>query len=282
MVGGKAPAMSERPRLHRARSVSKPARRRRRGPGWVPNQHGAWAMLIVPFVVGVLDAGPDWRHIPLLFALLAGYLAFFAVGLWLRSRCKARYWPPARAYGALAGVLGLVVIAVEPTLLRWAVVFLPLLAISLWCSWRRADRSLLNDGVTVLFASLMTVVVAGVGDQRAGSAALAGLAWLPGADQPHAWVLAGLLFAYFGGTVLYVKSMIRNRGERGMYLLSVVYHVVVCVPAIMAGPWLGALFVALAVRAAVVPRRWPRLTPAQLGFGEIAASLILTVFLLLM
>jgi hypothetical protein len=237
-------------------------------------------MLIVPFVVGVLAAGPDWRHIPLLFALLAGYLAFFAVGLWLRSRCKARYWPPARAYAVLAGVLGLVVIVIEPTLLRWAVIFLPLVAVSLWCSWRRADRTLLNDAVTVLFASLMAVVVAGVGEPRKGSAALAGLAWLPGADQPHAWVLAGLLFAYFAGTVLYVKSMIRNRGDRTMYLLSVGYHVIVCVPAILVGPWIGALFVVLAVRAAVVPRRWPKLTPAQLGIGEIVSSVILTVLLL--
>ncbi|MBK5250875.1 MAG: YwiC-like family protein, partial [Actinomycetales bacterium] len=32
-----------------------PPRRRRRGPGWVPNQHGAWAMLIVPFAVGALE-----------------------------------------------------------------------------------------------------------------------------------------------------------------------------------------------------------------------------------
>ncbi len=241
-------------------------------------------MLIVPFVVGVLDTGPDWRHIPLLFALFAGYLAFFAAGLWLRSRCKSRYWPPVRAYGALAIVLGVVVMAIEPGLLRWAVVFLPLLVVSLWCSWRRADRSLLNDGVTVLFACLMTVVVAGVGEHggRPGSAALAGVAWLPGADQARTWVLAGLLFAYFGGTVLYVKSMIRNRGDRSRYLLSVVYHVVVCVPAALAGPWLGALFVVLAVRAAIVPRWWPRLTPAMLGIGEIAVSLILTVLLLLL
>lgn len=274
--------MSQQPQLGTARNVTRPAKRRRRGPGWVPNHHGAWAMLIVPFVVGVLNAGPDWRHIPLLFALCAGYLAFFATGLWLRSRCKGRYWPPVRAYGAIAAVLGMVIIVIEPELLWWSLAFLPLLAVSLWSSWQRTDRSLLNDGVTVLFACLMTVVVAGVGEPaRQGSAALAGVAWLPGADQAHAWVLAGLLFAYFAGTVLYVKSMIRNRGDRGMYLLSVGYHVAVCVPAFIAGPWIGWFFVVLAIRAAAVPRWWPKLTPAMLGVGEIVASLIITVLLLL-
>lgn len=254
--------MSQQSQLSVAPRVARPARRRRRGPGWVPNQHGAWAMLAVPYVVGVLYAGPEWWHIPFLLALLAGYLAFFATGLWLRSRRKARYWPPVRAYSALAAVLGTVVILLTPELLWWAVVVLPLLAVSLVSSWQRTDRSLLNDGVTTLFASLIAVMIIGPNDA-------------------HAWVLAGLLFAYFAGTVLYVKSMIRNRGDRAMYLLSVGYHVVVCIPAFLTGLWLGLFFAVLALRSAAVPRWWPRLTPAMLGVGEIAASLILTVLLLL-
>jgi hypothetical protein len=58
-------------------------------------------MLIVPFVVGTFDAGPSWRHLPLLFAWLVGYFAFFAAGFWLRSRGKHRYAPPVRTYGSL-------------------------------------------------------------------------------------------------------------------------------------------------------------------------------------
>ena len=240
-------------------------------------------MLIVPFAVGALDAGPSWRHLPLLFAWLVGYFAFFAAGLWLRSRGKRRYWPPVRTYGVLTVVFGLVVIVVQPDVLHWAVVFLPLLAFSLWCSWRRADRSLLNDGVTVLAACLMTVVAAGFGERlgEPGTPGLAGLAWLPGADQGRTWVLAGLLLAYFAGTVLYVKTMIRDRGHVGRYRLSVMYHVAVCVPASVASPWLGALFVVLALRAAVVPKRWPGLTAATIGVGEIVASLTLATMLLL-
>jgi hypothetical protein len=94
-------------------------------------------------------------------------------------------------------------------------------------------------------------------------------------------VLAGLLLAYFAGTVLYVKTMIRDRGHVGRYRLSVMYHVAVCVPASVASPWLGALFVVLALRAAVVPKRWPGLTAATIGVGEIVASLTLATMLLL-
>lgn len=240
-------------------------------------------MLVVPFAVGALDVGPSWRHLPLLLTWLAGYFAFFATGLWLRSRRKARYWPPVRAYAVLTATLGLIVVAIEPDLLRWAVVFLPLVTVSLWCSWRRADRSLLNDGVTVVAACVMTVVVASVGTHGGETSTpdLPGLTWLPGADQVRPWLLAALLLAYFAGTVLYVKTMIRDRGDRRRYALSVAYHAMVCVPAAAVNPWFGLLFVALALRSAVVPKRWPGLTPAAIGAGEIVASITLGALLLL-
>ena len=56
---------------------------RRRPAGWVPNQHGAWAMLILPLAVGALRAGPRWVHLWLLAAWLIGYLAFQATAGWL-------------------------------------------------------------------------------------------------------------------------------------------------------------------------------------------------------
>jgi hypothetical protein len=62
----------------------------------------------------------------------------------------------------------------------------------------------------------------------------------------------------------------------------VMYHVAVCVPAAVTSPWLGALFVALPVRAAVVPQRWPALTAATIGAAEVVASLTLARILLLL
>ena len=76
--------------------VRRRTRRRRRSPGWVPNQHGAWAMLATPLVVGALASGPEPLHLLLGAFWFAGYLAIFATGLWLRSRRKARSarWNP--------------------------------------------------------------------------------------------------------------------------------------------------------------------------------------------
>jgi hypothetical protein len=126
-------------------------------------------------------------------------------------------------------------------------------------------------------------VAAGFGQRlpKPGTPGLAELTWLPGADQGRTWVLAGLFLAYFAGTVLYVKTMIRDRADAGRYRLSVTYHVAVCVPAVIVSPWLGVLFAAFAVRAVVVPKRWPGLGAATIGVGEIVASLTLATTLLL-
>ena len=248
--------------------------RRRRGPGWVPNQHGAWAMLILPVVVGALRAGPTWRHVLLGVAWLAAYLAFFATGLWLRSGRKARYAPPVRAYALVTTALGLALLASRPALVTWGVVYAPLLAASLWHSVRRTDRSLVNDGVTMVAASAMVVVAAGL-----GSGATSGWTWLPGASDGAAWAVAGLVLVYFFGTALYVKTMIRDRGDRRRYIESVGYHALACAPAFAWSPWAGVLFLALAVRAGLVPRLWPRATPRAVGLGEILASVAIALVL---
>jgi hypothetical protein len=47
---------------------------------WVPNQHGAWAMLAGPLLVGVLAGGAAWVHVPL---TVLWFLGYFATGRWL-------------------------------------------------------------------------------------------------------------------------------------------------------------------------------------------------------
>jgi hypothetical protein len=237
-------------------------------------------MLVVPPVVGALVAGVTWWHALLLTAWLAAYLAFAAAGLWLRSGRKARYRPPVLVYGSATALLGGALLAARPALLSWGPVYAVLLAVSLAASARRADRSWANDVVTVLAASLMTLVAAGTGAVRAREAGES--AWWPppGSDDPAARLAAVALFAYLLGTVFYVKTMIRDRGRRGAYVASVTYHVVVAVAGTVVDPLLGVVGVLLAVRSAVVPRRWPRLRPALVGAGEVVATIVVAAAVL--
>ncbi|HEX6246664.1 MAG TPA: YwiC-like family protein [Nocardioidaceae bacterium] len=244
-------------------TVSRP-RRRRRGPGWVPNQHGAWGMLASPFLVGVVAASPRWVHLPLLLLWFVGYFAFFATGLWLRSGRRSRFVPPVRAYALATVPLGLLVLLLRPDLVVWALPFAPLLLAGLWFAARRQDRSLASGLATIVAACLMTPVAFDAGD---------------GTDWARAWTLTGVLAGYFVGTLFYVKTMIRERESRAHYRLSVAYHLAVTVAMAWVSWWLVGLFAVLAVRAAVLPGRG--LTPKQVGIGEILANVAVVVTALL-
>lgn len=260
-----------------------PARRRRLPRGWVPNQHGAWAMVVLPTVVGATLAGPTWRHLLVLAAWLAAYCAYFAATQWLRSGRKPRYRPPLVGHGAVTAVLGGAVLALQPALLRWAPLYAVLLGVSLVCAQRRADRSYTNDLVTITAASVMTVVAAGLGHPTVGP-------WPPGATDAAAWVATAMLAAYLVGTVPYVKSMIRERHRPATYRLSVGYHAVLLAAAVAgtAAGWVrggtAVLLVvvtgALLARAALLPRRG-RVRPHVIGAGEAVACVAATAAVLL-
>ena len=244
-------------------------------------------MLAVPLLVGVFLGGPAWVHVPLAALWFVGYFAFFAAGLWLKSRFKARWWPPVRAYGIATVVPAVAVLLLRPDLLAWVPFFLPLVAVSLWSSYRRSERSLLNDGATVLAACLMLPVAFAAGTGPApgpwpGLSLPDGVTGVAGIGWPQVWALFALVLAYFAGTILYVKTLIRERGERSYLVASVVYHlaagVVVPVALVAAGlaGWPAAvLFAGLAARAVWVPRT--AATPLQFGLGEVAASVLVTV-----
>lgn len=257
----------------------KKRKRKRLAPGWVPDQHGAWAMVIVPLVLGIVLGSPAWIHLPLSAIWLVGYFGFFAAGLWFKSRRRPKYLPPVRAYGLITGALGLWILIQQIDLVVWLPLYIPLLITSLICSHRRNDRSMLNDSALILATSLMLPV-----------AYYASVGWA-GNNWAGVWVAFGLVVLYFLGTVLYVKTVIRERGSRGYLVGSIAFHwgLVVVGPALavlLPGTvtWAGAsalsvFFVILALRAQWVPKT--KATPKQLGIGEIFASVALTVLLAL-
>ncbi|GAA1624458.1 hypothetical protein [Georgenia ruanii] len=112
--------------------------------------------------------------------------------------------------------------------------------------------------------------------------ALTGWAW--------AWLVTALVTAYFLGTVPYVKTNIRERGNRAYLVGSIAFHVAVtaAVAALAAAGlvsgWHLAVWAALAVRAAAVPvlaaRRGRPVRPMLLGLGEIVLSLLVALTLL--
>lgn len=258
-----------------------------RQTGWLPRQHGAWAMLAVPSAVGLVQglgldrqASSTIGRFALVVAFWLGYFAFDAATLWLKARPnrRAQFRAPVLVYGAAAAVVGVVaVVALGPALLWWGLVFGPLSLGALWLARARRERSVLSGGLTVAAASLLAAAVACPDPRAVTSRAL--------------WTTA-LAFAYFFGTVYSVKTMIRERGSRPWWVASVAHHVgflvlvgVAVTLGVLHPVWL-VLPVGTLARAAVLPRIGPfaqpprTVRPAVLGAVEIGFSLLLLVWLL--
>ncbi|WP_432842842.1 YwiC-like family protein [Dactylosporangium sp. CA-092794] len=230
--------------------------RRRR---FVPPQHGAWAMLTVPYVAGLLAAGYRWPDLPLLVAWLAGYLLSYFVFQALKSRRPGRYRAQLLLYAGIAAPAAALVVAARPAVLWYAPAYAILFGVNAWYAWRRRERATLNGLVSVAQSCLIALVVATV------------------AARPPARALDTFLLclAYFAGTVLYVKTMIRERGSAAHRRWSIAYHALALAGAARLGPWAAGLFALLLLRAAVLPGRgWP---PIRVGLLEIANSVLLLV-----
>lgn len=229
----------------------------------VPPQHGAWAMLLVPYAVGVLIAGPVPVHLPLLTAWLAGYLCSYFALLAIKTSRPRRFLLQLTGYGTVTAVSGLVVVIARPEVLVAAPVFAVLIGVNAWYARRQDERALASGLASVVMSCLMVPV--------AGLAAGVPLNLLADA------FVAVLL--YFTGTLLYVKTMIRERDDPVYLRASIAFHAVALAVATAVEVRLAPLFAALLLRATVLPRR--RLAPMQVGLIELVAAITLIALLVL-
>lgn len=237
---------------------------------WIPDQHGAWAMLTVPFLTGAfLSPEPGRQHVLLLAAWLLGYAAVFHAQQWLRLRRVAarrpevarRHVRPALVLGAATALAGIPLAVLHPWLLLAGAAAAPFVAVNTWFAAHNRERALVNGLVAVVPACGMLLVAARLGG--------GGLPWAP----------AAACLLYFAGTVPYVKTMIRERNSRTYYRGSVAYHAAATALAALLSPWLAIPFAAYLARAAALPGRG--LKAPVIGAVELVGSAALLASLLL-
>lgn len=253
-AGAAAPAKAARPR---------PSSRRRAVRRFIPPQHGAWAMLLLPWITGTIIAGFRWLDMVLLVGWLTGYLGSYYALLAVKTRRPARVRAQLWVYGAPTALVIALLLAFRPMLLWYAPAYAFLLAVNVAYAAARDDRALLNDLASVIQSCLMVFVCATVADVPSSRVAVAFTA----------------LTVYFIGVVLHVKSVIRERGNPRYRWGSLVYHVVAFIGAIWFGVAIAIVFALLAVRAWGVPRLKPK--PGKMGIYEIVACAALLTALII-
>ncbi|SQG63435.1 Uncharacterised protein [Corynebacterium renale] len=246
--------------------------------GWVPNQHGAWAMLVTPAILGtvvvVAQGAVGWLWLAIMASWFFGYFTFFAFGLVARARTAARrrdYLPPVLVYGAVAFVAIIAALALRPELIWWACGFGPLVAIAVWETLRGRARSTLSGVATTIASALLLPVLMQVAGLPLGR---------------EAFQATFLLAAYFTGTVPYVKSMIRERRNDAYWRGSIAYHAVAAVMcAVLATSISGTIAMVWALwRAWYYPkqqRAGEKITPRQVGMRDVPLLLLCSAAVLL-
>lgn len=250
----------------------------RRRPAYVPPQHGAWAFLGLPVVLGALVA--PWT--PLLLLLVVTWVAAYpwsyaALGL-LRARRRERFRRPVLLWTLVVAGAGVPLLLARPWLVWVAAGYLVLFSVNGVYARRNDERALGNDLVLIVECTLMVPVTWAVAVGSGG--------WRPPPvvnAPPQLWVLAVVCALVLLGSTLHVKSLIRERGDPRYAQASrlTALSALALAPGLAvwwglaAGLWLLPPFVALAARAFVVPRLGWR--PVRIGLLELAMFVLTAV-----
>ncbi|MDY7220741.1 YwiC-like family protein [Halalkalibacterium halodurans] len=234
----------------------------------IPKQHGAWAMLVIPYVLGMVKGGVVWWHLPLAVGWLFLYLVAYPLTMLVKKRQMDVYKKWAVRYGVVAACFLLPVVWMYPPLLLLGSLLFPLFLVMMMYARKNDDRAFLNDLVAVVIFSA------------------AGLAsyWL-GAERLDEWALFifGQTMLFFVGSAFYVKSMIREKNNRWFARYSWVYHVLApCLSLAMGAGWAVLALIPSSIRAWVLYGK--KLSIMRIGIYEVINAsfflLVISSFLL--
>lgn len=251
--------------------------------GWLPDQHGAWPIALVPLFLGILDAGWTGTHALLIGAWICAFAWFSAFETWRRTAARRHrdiIWALV-AWTVGSAAFGVPLLWSRPSALMWAPLFLPLVLVALWEIWRGYERAILTRITSICASSLMTPV--------ASWYALEPASGLTDVQLDRAWINGALVCLYFTGTVPFVRSLIRGRSDARWMWAAFAWHVIgaaAVAVAVARGTvsWMLALvWAGLIVRTLAMPA-WQRhrvrpLPPLVIGLSEMAWCTVVTLAL---
>jgi len=213
-------------------------------------------MLLLPYLAG-LQYGLSWLHVPLLVMWLSGWLFTHHALLGVKTWRFGRYRRQLVLYAVVSAASAIPVFVLRPALLAFAPAFAVLFAVNVAAARIGQDRATGNGIASVTMASL----VAMIGPATAGESWTLGIA------------AAIITWLYLAGSVLYVKTMVRERGSRLHYVVSIAGHSAAGIAAFVVSPWFAIPFAWFLVRAIVLPRHPLKVT--VVGILEVVNAVLL-------
>ncbi|MFZ7944571.1 MULTISPECIES: YwiC-like family protein [Bacillaceae] len=231
---------------------------------FLPKQHGAWAMLIIPFWLGVIDGGFLWRHIPFFVGWLLLYLATYPMLLLFKKKKLTFYTKWSLIYLVPALLLLLLPLLERPSIVFFGLLMIPFFIINAYFTAKNQDRAFMND-----LSAVFAFSIAGLAGSYLGRGAVS-------FETIIFPFLTSVLF--FIGCTFYVKSMIREKKNTKFKWISWAYHLLLVAAWIAAGYWIAALsFIPSLLRAILFYGK--KLSPKQIGIYEIINSVLFFIII---
>ena len=193
---------------------------------FLPKQHGAWAMLLIPFWLGVVASHFLWQHIPFFIGWLFLYLATYPMLLVFKRKKISFYRKWTIIYMLPALIFLLVPLLNRPSIILFGVGMIPFFCINAYFSSKNNDRALMND-----ISAILVFGIAGLASSFLAEGFISELSWL-------AFISSTLFFI---GSTFYVKTMIREKKSMVYRNISWGYHVFVWLLWLLLGQWLVSL-----------------------------------------
>lgn len=249
----------------------------------VPPQHGAWAFLGLPLVVGIVVA--PWT--PVLLVLAIAWIAAYPCSYFLLAVIKERsarhprperYRSPLLIWSAVAVPALVLLVALRPWLVWPGVVYGLLFSVNAAFAFRRDERDLVNDAVFIVECALLVPIAwgTGVSDRTMNPPAL-------GIVPVHVWILTIAVALLLAGSTVHVKSLIRERANPGFARMSEGLAIVSLVTALVLAIWWGlpvGLWLVPAFAYAVARSfalRGAAVAPVRIGMIELGAFVLLAI-----
>ncbi|WP_179295378.1 YwiC-like family protein [Bacillus sp. FJAT-45350] len=234
---------------------------------FIPREHGAWAMLIVPLLLGTFISNPSFTHLYFIIGVLSLYFGTGPLLAYIRKPRLGKTVLPSFMIYTICGLIFLVpVLYKHPFLLLFSFAIIPLFFVNILFARKRNERSFSNDLVAILALSFLVPMTYYIGNNAMTSEAL---------------ILMSLNFAFFIGSVFHVKTFIREKDNKKFLRLSNGYHgATVIIPFLIGYPIFALAFAFSTIKTWVMPKGL-KIKPITLGLVELTNSIFFVLVILL-
>ncbi|WP_114164835.1 YwiC-like family protein [Exiguobacterium sp. TNDT2] len=223
----------------------------------IPKQHGAWSMLILPFLLGGIVGGWTLAHIPFAIAWLFVYMGTFFLFQYIKQRKKSKeLLRTVVTYLTIATVAAVPVFLSEWRLVWFVLAMIPFGLVNAYFAKIKDERNVWND-----VSAVTSFCIGGMASYYLGARVL---------DETMMWMFV-LPYLYFLGSIFFVKTMIREKKSLFYRNVSWGYHSLLVTIFIAFGyPVLALAYAPSLVRAVAFYGK--KIPIMKIGIVEIANS----------